>query len=231
MKDIQENDYDYQADYDEYDSDFMIIGDEDQEDFDDMDKDSDDDEEYIPESLSCHEISNKKDEIAEYVYFTLPEKGTDGIDSSILENLALRGSITPAGQLRVSHRDISKHVFDPVVSTVMVLIRKQIKKSYTTIDTLFLLGGFGQSPYLYKKLHEEFITSTNAVKHLVVPEDGYRASMRGGVHYGMDCSKVIPEVYLKDEYGAFLKHSVDFPSDHTLVAIGIIDTYSVNCLY
>jgi hypothetical protein len=216
MKDIQENDYNYQADYDEYDSDSMSFDYEDQEDFEDSDKDDG----YVPDSLLCHESTDKKDDVGQYVYFTLPEKGT-GIDPSILENLSLRGSITSEGQLRVSCHDISKYIFDPVVDTVMTLIRKQIKKSYTTIDTLFLLGGFGQSPYLYKKLHEEFITNTNAVKHLIVPEDGYRASMRGGVHYGMDCGKVIPKHYLKNQYGELLHHSLDCHPNRVLVAIGI----------
>ncbi|KAI7894072.1 uncharacterized protein EV154DRAFT_415799, partial [Mucor mucedo] len=100
-------------------------------------------------------------------------------------------TLTTTEQLRISHVDISKHVFDPVVETVTLLIGKQIKKSHTQIDTLFLLGGFGQSPYLYKKLHHEFITSTNMVSHLIVPEDGYRASMRGGIYFGIDNSEFL----------------------------------------
>ncbi|KAI9263975.1 hypothetical protein EDC94DRAFT_517793, partial [Helicostylum pulchrum] len=99
--------------------------------------------------------------------------------------------------LRVKSTDISKFVFDPVVENVMSLVRKQIRKSHTTIETLFLLGGFGQSPYLYKKLHYEFITCTNAIQHLIVPEDGYRASMRGGIYHGIDCIDIIPKDRVK----------------------------------
>ncbi|KAI8067338.1 hypothetical protein BDF21DRAFT_312723, partial [Thamnidium elegans] len=117
------------------------------------------------------------------------EMEQDDIIPSVMESLHTTGNIVrhaETTQLRIKNADISKFVFDPVVENVMSLVRKQIRKSHTTIETLFLLGGFGQSPYLYKKLHYEFITCTNAIQHLIVPEDGYRASMRGGIYHGID---------------------------------------------
>ncbi|KAF1799659.1 hypothetical protein FB192DRAFT_1285982 [Mucor lusitanicus] len=155
-----------------------------------------------------------------YIYLSMPPNFKSLIESLIIENLLLRRDLTTSNQIRISHTEIIKHVFDPVVNKVISLIRKQIRKSCTTIDTLFLLGGFGQSPYLQKKLHEEFITSTNAVQRIIVPENGYRASMRGGIHYGLDCAKAIPEFYLKDKAGNLFRNTLAYSNYDTLVAIG-----------
>lgn len=204
MRDINENDYDYYKEYPDYDSDACI---------------EDDYMDYNKSKMSEDEIYNSEDDDGsgdndavsynrtlvptDYVYFTLPESEI-GIDQNILEALSLKGDIVVHNeikQLRISKVNISKYVFDPVITKVISLIEKQISKSHTVIDTLLLLGGFGQSPYLYKKIHEEFITYSNTVKKLVVPEDGYRASMRGGLYYGIECVESIPEVNLKDDLG------------------------------
>lgn len=196
MKDVVEDDYDYNQDYEDVESnnedeDMELNNTDDDMDMDKYDdyelfkiSNSDDDDEGIVEQLPLT--------VSDYIYFTLPHKG---IDSSIIENLSLKGDIIETSnkvkQLRISHETIAKYIFDPIVDQVINLIRKQIKKSHTTIDTLFLLGGFGQSPYLYKKLHQEFITNANAINHLIVPENGYRASMRGGLYYGLDHADIL----------------------------------------
>jgi hypothetical protein len=140
-----------------------------------------------------------------------------------LENLSLKGSIIENGnirQLRIEHSIVSKHIFDPIVDQVISLIRKQITKSHTTVDTLFLLGGFGQSPYLYKKIHEEFITSTNAISHLVVPKNGYRASMRGGLYFGLDCADDVFKNKKKEYFADSPKKYIRYGSYNYLVIIG-----------
>ncbi|KAI7894377.1 uncharacterized protein EV154DRAFT_415168, partial [Mucor mucedo] len=150
-------------------------------------------------------------------------KSEIGMDQNILETLSLKGDIVVHNgikQLRISKINISKYVFDPIIEEVIALIEKQISKSHTIIDTLFLLGGFGQSPYLHKKLHEEFITSSNTVKNLIVPEDGYRASMRGGIYYGIDCVESIPKLSLKDDEGNCIPNPNLF--FRMLVAIGML---------
>lgn len=234
--DIRENDYNYDEDYQDYDSDVYM-----DDEYMDTDEISISEEEmkYIEDNGNSFEFNilnhSKTLSPRDYIYFTLPESDT-GIDQSILENLSLKGDIitnNKSKQLRVSNQDISKYVFDPVVSEVIALIQKQIKKSYTTIDTLFLLGGFGQSPYLYKKLHEEFLTSINAVNRLIVPEDGYRASMRGGIYFGIDCVEMIPKCYVKDKEGYYKLNTNLFKM---LVAIGkllfhILLTYLLTCVF
>ncbi|KAG2212328.1 hypothetical protein INT47_001688 [Mucor saturninus] len=229
MMNIDENDYNYNEEYPDFDEcmedasidDNSINMSEDEIDY------SEDD------NGSCD--FDTVDEIkalssADYVYFTLPESEI-GMDQNILETLSLKGDIVVHNgikQLRISKINISKYVFDPIIEEVIALIEKQISKSHTIIDTLFLLGGFGQSPYLHKKLHEEFITSSNTVKNLIVPEDGYRASMRGGVYYGIDCVESIPKLSLKDDQGNCIPNPNLF--FRMLVAIDV-DMHNLNATY
>lgn len=191
MLEVRENDYNYEEDYQDQHSDISM--DEDAYIYDD-DSPFDDEESY--EDMTINNFVQENILLpTDYVYFTLPIF-SEGPMFDVLNTFSLKGDVIShqdCQQLRISHADISKHVFDPVIETVKLLIGKQIKKSHTKIDTLFLLGGFGQSPYLYKKLHHEFITSTNMVYHLIVPENGYRASMRGGIYFGLDNSGFMPQ--------------------------------------
>ncbi|GAN09918.1 hypothetical protein MAM1_0303d09451 [Mucor ambiguus] len=221
MMDIQQDDYDYDAFNDSYHSDdFMddVLDDA----FDDGDEDQAANQGNENSDFEgIHDADDTDGEMEEeYIYLSMPPDFKALIEPLIIENLLLRRNLTTSSQIRISHAEIAKHVFDPVVSKVISLIRKQIRKSCTTIDTLFLLGGFGQSPYLQKKLHEEFITSTNSVQRIIVPENGYRASMRGGIHYGLLCAKAIPEFYLKDKSGNLFRSRLAYSNYTTLVAIG-----------
>ncbi|GAA5812330.1 hypothetical protein MFLAVUS_005781 [Mucor flavus] len=206
MKDIHENDYEYEQDY-------LDHSDDDQEEMEEDESCYDEDDVYIDQDVFSDEDSVQDLSPADYIYFTLP-LNDESIIPSVFEALYATGNIirhAEITQLRIKNSDVSRFVFDPVVEKVMSLVRKQIKKSHTTIETLFLLGGFGQSPYLYKKLHYEFITYTNAIQHLIVPEDGYRASMRGGIYHGIDCIDIIrkdqPEIktYKFNEDPLFVK--------------------------
>ncbi|CAO3645005.1 unnamed protein product [Mucor hiemalis] len=224
MISVRENDYDYDKDYEE-----NYEGDDDEEDMNGLCVDVGLLDSTI-DDFSCDGYENFTDEDEgdapeitvpdiDFVYLTLPESG---IDRTLLDNLELKGSVIKLNndiqQLCISHHDIRKNVFDPVVDKVVSLIYGQIKKAHTTIDTLFLLGGFGQSPYLYKIIHEEFITSTNTIKNLIVPENGYRASMRGGILYGIDCVDIIPKYRVKDSSGRYTL-PVLFGSYDTLIGI------------
>lgn len=221
MINVKENDHNYEEDYEEDDKDSnnSLFAEDEMLD-------------STVDEFSCDEFENFRDDEGgdsseitlpntDFVYFTLPESG---IDEAVLDNLELKGSIIKTNnnikQLRISHHDIGKYVFDPVVDKVISCIHSQIKKSHTTIDTLFLLGGFGQSPYLHKKIHEEFITSTNTINNLIVPKDGYRASTRGGVFYGIDCENIVPKYRTKDSSGNFTL-PVLFGNYDTLVGIGM----------
>ncbi|KAG2234225.1 hypothetical protein INT48_001944 [Thamnidium elegans] len=194
MKDVQENDYNYEEDY-------LNHSDNEQEEMEQDESCYDEDDVYMDQDIFSDDDFVQDLSPTDYVYFTLPPHD-ESIIPSVMESLHTTGNIVrhaETTQLRIKNADISKFVFDPVVENVMSLVRKQIRKSHTTIETLFLLGGFGQSPYLYKKLHYEFITCTNAIQHLIVPEDGYRASMRGGIYHGIDCIDIIPKVPVKSK--------------------------------
>lgn len=226
MINVRENDHNYEEYYE----------DDDEEDMNDLCVDVGLLDSAI-EDFSCDEFENFTDEEEgdapeitvpdiDFVYLTLPESG---IDKTLLDNLELKGSVIKLNndirQLCISHHDIRKYVFDPVIDKVVSLIYSQIKKAHATIDTLFLLGGFGQSPYLYKIIHEEFITSTNTIKNLIVPENGYRASIRGGILYGIDCVDIIPKYRVKDSSGRYTL-PVLFGSYDTLIGIGNLSIIS-----
>ncbi|GAA5803304.1 hypothetical protein HPULCUR_008783 [Helicostylum pulchrum] len=186
MKDVHENDYDYEQDY-------LKHSDNEEEEMEQDESCYDEDDVYMDQDIFSDDDFVQDLTPTDYVYFTLPPHDESFIPS-VIESLDTTGNIVrhaETAQLRIKSTDMSKFVFDPVVENVMSLIRKQVRKSHTTIETLFLLGGFGQSSYLYKKLHYEFITCTNAIQHLIVPEDGYRASMRGGIYHGIDCIDII----------------------------------------
>lgn len=223
MVDFKQDDYDYDMEYNEFyeSDDFMEDIPEDYSDPFENDESEEDDQDDTSNFYRDHDGENNTEMKEEFIYLTLPSEFKNLIEPLIIENLLLRQDLTSSNQIRISHSEVCKNVFDPVVSKVISLIRKQINKSYTTIGTLFLLGGFGQSPYLHKKLHEEFITVTNSVNRLIVPEEGYRASMRGGVHYGLDCAKAIPEFFLKDRCGNILTNALPYSKYDTLVTIGI----------
>ena len=226
MADIQENDYDYNQDYadkedeleeeqgecPEFKEEDVDMDDYFDEDDDDMFENSSDEEQDQPLPLTT----------SDYVYFALPK---DGIDPLVMENLEILKSIVVNSQnrrqLRISHQCISKYIFDPVIERVLTLIRNQIKKSHTTVDILFLLGGFGQSPYLYKKIHQEFITNTNTIHRLVVPEHGYRASMRGGIYYVSSCIDALAkEKCLRFENGESATNPINYNDYKFLLNIG-----------
>lgn len=223
MVDFKQDDYDYSMEYNEFyeSDDFIEDIPEDCDDLFENDMSEQDDQDEENNFYRDHDEEDDTEMKEEYIYLTLPLNFKNLIEPLIIENLLLRQDLTSSNQIRISHIEVCKNVFDPVVSEVISLIRKQINKSYTVIDTLFLLGGFGQSPYLHKKLHEEFITGTNSVNRLIVPEEGYRASMRGGVHYGLDCAKAIPEFFLKDRCGNVLTNSLSYSEYDALVTIGI----------
>lgn len=50
------------------------------------------------------------------------------------------------------------------------------------LDYLILVGIFGQTKYLYKKIKERF---NDVVGEILVPERGERAVVRGAVYHGL----------------------------------------------
>ncbi|EGX50091.1 hypothetical protein AOL_s00076g442 [Orbilia oligospora ATCC 24927] len=109
-------------------------------------------------------------------------------------------------ELELTAKDLQA-LFDPVVDNVIQLIKDQVKIIQSThsseiAPTIFLVGGFGESQYLYKRLAE---WAANQTPSLIVvnPTESWSAIMRGAIiqtlkpavrsrrlrqHYGFRCN-------------------------------------------
>lgn len=94
---------------------------------------------------------------------------------------------------------MAKKVFDPVVDNTIELIDRQIKKANGDISRTYLVGGFGGSPYLRKKILKKFHRKSdfpNLVFDsglLITDTAGNSAAMRGAMVYGIDGSRRKPQ--------------------------------------
>ncbi|KAI9015286.1 hypothetical protein CLU79DRAFT_797009 [Phycomyces nitens] len=101
------------------------------------------------------------------------------------------------GKLCVTVDELRENVFEPVVKQVLKLISDQVTQSKKQIDALFVVGGFGQSSYLGKRIKETF---NGKVGLISVPSRGEISVMRGAVMFGLNPSKVSHRV-LRRTYG------------------------------
>lgn len=105
------------------------------------------------------------------------------------------GSTIGSMLLVVPYKVICKEVFDPVVRTIIDMIKKQIRNIGTPIATTFLVGGFGNNPYLQYKIKEAFKIKENDLitgygcGKLLVDRKGDTAIMRGALYYGLDAAR------------------------------------------
>lgn len=83
---------------------------------------------------------------------------------------------------------ICSRVFDPVVQEVIMLIENQIRNANSKIDATYLLGGFGNSPYLMRKIKEHFKENQagEITNSKINNSPGELAAMRGAIYYGLD---------------------------------------------
>src|SRR6266498_3055762 len=74
-----------------------------------------------------------------------------------------------------------KSIFDPIVDRIIEMIRVQLDNSSGKCSAIFLVGGFGQSKYLQKRVEEEF---SQLVKNISIPNQPIAAVVRGAAIYG-----------------------------------------------
>lgn len=79
------------------------------------------------------------------------------------------------GRLRVTGKEMID-IFQPVLQEVRDLVRGQVNASRTKVKAIFLVGGFGQNPYLRKTLLESFPGI-----RVLAPVDGWTAVVRGAL--------------------------------------------------
>ncbi|CAG8622581.1 2440_t:CDS:10 [Ambispora leptoticha] len=93
--------------------------------------------------------------------------------------------------------DTVKEFFDKVLVRILKLIKLQLMKTEYPCSAIFLVGGFAQSPYLLKRVREEF---NSKVSYIAVPIEPIASIVRGAVYYGLDMDIVRTRV-LKRTYG------------------------------
>ncbi|KAI8996929.1 hypothetical protein BDB01DRAFT_751584 [Pilobolus umbonatus] len=95
------------------------------------------------------------------------------------------------GALHIPREELRKRVFEPVIDQVIRLIDDQLKQSTTKLDAIFLVGGFGQSTYLYRHVIANF---QSRVGFIGVPPRGELAVVRGAVYFGLNPHMVTERV-------------------------------------
>ncbi|CAG8533952.1 13632_t:CDS:2 [Funneliformis mosseae] len=90
-----------------------------------------------------------------------------------------------------------KGMFDPVINRILELIESQLDDANERISAMFLVGGFGESPYLLRRVRETF---GSRVPNISVPVNSKAAVVRGAIVYGLNIDVVRKRV-LKWTYG------------------------------
>ncbi|KAJ6262972.1 Heat shock protein [Drechslerella dactyloides] len=162
-------------------------------------------------------------------FLELPVKIEDNEALGIMDN-----------ELEFTAQDL-KNLFDPVVAKVIQLVANQVHSIRSTrgidaISTVFLVGGFGESFYLYERM-VEWATAQDPPLIVVNPSKSWSAIMRGAIiqtlepaiksrrlrqHYGFQCDPLFnPAKHskFKDHTqqcpfgGVFLKNSIKWAAE------------------
>ena len=89
------------------------------------------------------------------------------------------------GQFPVSREEM-KSLFDPVIDQIIDLIKGQITLVSTgkeVVNSILLVGGFGESEYLYQRVHDWALKYDI---HVIQPRDASTAIVRGAVLKGLE---------------------------------------------
>ncbi|KAG2196471.1 hypothetical protein INT47_012672 [Mucor saturninus] len=97
-------------------------------------------------------------------------------------------------EITLTYKYMREKVFDEVINNTIELLRRQIKKANGDITRTYLVGGFGGSPYLRKRILNEFpADSPLYIGNLIQDDRGDTAAMRGALIYGIDGSRREPQ--------------------------------------
>ncbi|KAF8469761.1 hypothetical protein BDZ91DRAFT_720982 [Kalaharituber pfeilii] len=89
------------------------------------------------------------------------------------------------------HREEMRDIFEPVIQEVLQLIQKQVDSVYlsghSVVSAILLVGGFGSSPYLYKRVKEHVLPTSGVSGDIKVlqPANAWSAVARGAVVCGL----------------------------------------------
>ncbi|GAA5809043.1 hypothetical protein MFLAVUS_002446 [Mucor flavus] len=103
-------------------------------------------------------------------------------------------------ELTIPYDIIRTEVFEEVTRRTLTLIDRQIKKANYDIKRMYLVGGFGNSPYLQKRILKAFSVKGTSfpnrqykIGSLITDDKGNSAAMRGAMVYGIDGSRRKPQ--------------------------------------
>ncbi|OCL13732.1 hsp70-like protein [Glonium stellatum] len=113
------------------------------------------------------------------------------------------------GEILLSHEDM-KYCFDPVIDLIIDLVNSQVnavrKQGIPPIETIVLVGGLGESPYVREKL---FIWSKEGDMRLTTPwSGGWSATVCGAVLRGLEGS-IVEKKFCRRHYGHSLSKKYD----------------------
>ncbi|RUS21188.1 hypothetical protein BC937DRAFT_93387 [Endogone sp. FLAS-F59071] len=104
------------------------------------------------------------------------------------------GTVVDGVEMIFTFEELQKHVFDPVIREILALIRDQIRQlpalsapdrsSSYVCDKLVLVGGFGESEYLLRKIQEEFM-APGLVRDVETVFNAGLAVVRGAAYFGL----------------------------------------------
>lgn len=94
------------------------------------------------------------------------------------------------GSLLLPAHELCNEIFEPVVCQVLELIDNQLRQS-PNLEAIFLVGGFGQSNYLFRRVEDVF---ADRVGMIGVPPRGELAVVRGAVYFGLSPTTVTERI-------------------------------------
>ncbi|KAF8857613.1 hsp70-like protein [Acephala macrosclerotiorum] len=116
-------------------------------------------------------------------------------------------------QIHLTHDDLKK-CFEPVVNMIMDLVSGQVaavkRNGIATIETIILVGGLGESPYVHEKLRE---WSTERGIRMTTPfTGGWSAIVCGAVLRGLEGS-IVETKFCRRHYGHSMSKEYDPATD------------------
>lgn len=140
-------------------------------------------EAYSSLSLFHRQQALKNFETSKMAFRDEPNQKTFYINVPTLGDLP--GAGVYGGNFEISRAEM-KGLFDPVVEQVITLIRGQVVAASTStsqINTILLVGGFGESEYLYKCV-QSWAKSYNI--EVLQPRDAATAVVQGAIIKGLE---------------------------------------------
>ncbi|KAI8366572.1 hypothetical protein BD560DRAFT_447922 [Blakeslea trispora] len=161
--------------------------------------------EYLKRKFArYHTISDSAMELIMDTFVNVIKPDFDGTEDHFLDLPASMGlgDLTDSeigldnGSLCLPAEELRDFVFEPVIRQVLDLIRGQLLQS-PQLEAIFLVGGFGQSNYLFRRVEDEF---ANQVGMIGVPPRGELAVVRGAVYFGLN-PQIVTERVSRRTYG------------------------------